>query len=116
MTRDQERAIYAYARVDEVGAGDFEQYKIAVNDLGANILRSGLAAAMATLERSDRPAVRQLREHLAGAGVPGLEQTTGASLPGTVRQLGLNPYMLASREMLKVVVWLKRAVQAGDHQ
>lgn len=112
LTRAQRRARHAYACASQVPEGEQKEYKIAVNDLGANILRSGLAAAMAALERRrDRAAVKRLLNDLAAAGIPGLEGT-GDALPGMVRGLPLEGYMLATKEMLQVVTWLKRAVQA----
>jgi hypothetical protein len=55
-----------------VPKGHEKDYEIVVNDLGANILRSGLCAATAAVQRlGDRGNV--LLDHLASAGVPGLE-------------------------------------------
>lgn len=113
-TRDQRRALHAY----QAAAGVSEKrkdYQIAVNDLGANILRSGLAAAMAALERlGDRG--KTLLDHLAMASIPGLEDATKDTLPNRVRLLDVDAYMIATREMIAVATWLKRAVQAtfGD--
>lgn len=137
MTRDQERAVLAYRLVSPMAEGDAEarkNYKIAVLGLGANILRSGLAAAMAELERREKTSallrgqgetdeqwhVRRakfLREHLVRFHIPVLLQSqnqavTAETLPAAVRDLGLGDYMLATRKMLQVVIWLKRAVQA----
>lgn len=114
-TRDQGRALYAYQAVAGVSKEKRKDYKIAVNDLGANILRSGLAAAMATLERLGDGG-KALLDHLAMAGVPGLDGATKDSLPDCVRRLDVDAYMIATREMIAVATWLKRAVQAtfGD--
>lgn len=114
-TRDQGRALHAYQAVDGVSKEKRKDYKIAVNDLGANILRSGLAAAMAALERlGDRG--ETLLDHLATADVPGLDGATRDTLPDRVRRLDVDAYMIATREMIAVATWLKRAVQAtfGD--
>ncbi len=115
LLRDQQRALHAYEVVGKAPADQRRDYKIAVNDLGANILRSGLAAAMAELERLGDHG-KLLLEHLAAAGVYGLHGATGNTLPDRVRALDVDSYMLAMREMLKVAAWLKRAVQAtfGD--
>jgi CRISPR-associated protein Cmr5 len=111
VLRGQRRALHAYEVVAKVPEKDRKDYKIAVNDLGANILRSGLAAAMAALERlGDRG--KALIEHLAAAGVPGLEGATKDDLPDRVRRLEVDAYMIATREMLEVAAWLKRAAQA----
>lgn len=108
-TRDQQRALHAYQAV--AGVSKPKDYEIAVNDLGANILRSGLAAAMASLERlGDRG--KTLLDHLATAGVPGLDGATRDTLPDRVCRLDVDAYMIATREMVAVATWLKRAAQA----
>lgn len=110
-TRDQRRALHAYEAVAAVPEHRRKDYRIAVNDLGANILRSGLTAAMAAVERlGDRG--HTVLDHLATSGVPGLEGATRDDLPRRVRQLDVDAYMIATREMLAVATWLKRAVQA----
>jgi CRISPR-associated protein Cmr5 len=112
--RDQRRALHAYEAVAAVAKLPTEQqrdYKIAVNDLGANILRSGLCAAIAAVQRlGDRG--KLLLDHLAAAGVPGLEGVAAHAIARHVRELDTDAYMIATREMLQVAVWLKRAVQA----
>lgn len=115
LIRDQLRALYAYGCVDKVPKDQQKDYKIAVNDLGANILRSGLCAALATVQRlGDRGEL--LLQHLAGSSVPGLEDAKADDLVERVRKLEADAYMIASREMLQVAMWLKRATQAtfGD--
>lgn len=115
LIRDQARALYAYGCVDKVPKDQQKDYKIAVNDLGANILRSGLCAALATVQRlGDRGEL--LLQHLAGSSVPGLEDAKADDLVERVRKLDADAYMIASREMLQVAMWLKRATQAtfGD--
>lgn len=82
-----------------------------MDDLGATILRSGLSAALAGVERrGDRGCL--VLEHLASAEVPGLEGATAADFARRVRALDVDGYILATREMMAVVTWLKRAVQA----
>lgn len=113
LLRDQQRALHAYSAVDSVPSDkqSRENYKIAVNDLGANILRSGLCAAIASVQRlGDRGDV--LLGHLASAGVSGLENATAQNLAQRVRELDADSYMMATRELLQVATWLKRAVQA----
>lgn len=113
MTRDQERAKYAYDCVRSIPSGSVrDDYKILVYGLGANIMRSGLAAAMAFMERDkSKDAVRHLMRQLLQAGLPVI-QPGGADLPDQIRSLELDDYMLVTREMLKMLLWLKRAVQA----
>ena len=113
LLRDQQRALHAYTAVDSVPSDTRfrDNYKIAVNDLGANILRSGLCAAIASVQRlGNRGDV--LLGHLASAGVPGLEDATAQNLAQRVRGLDADSYMMATRELLQVATWLKRAVQA----
>ena len=90
---------------------DQKNYRIAVNDFGANILRNGLCAAIATVQRLDRRG-ELLLQHLASANIPGLEGVDSRSLPGRIRELDADSYMIATRELLQVATWLKRAVQA----
>lgn len=110
-THDQQRALHAYKCVGAVKQSEQKDYRNAVNGLGATILRSGLAAAMALLERlGDRG--ERLLEDLAGAKVPGLEGAAKHDLPNRVRALGVAAYMTATRETLETAAWLKRAAQA----
>jgi len=112
VMRDQQRALHAYDAVSRVQKAQQRDYQVAVNDLGANILRSGLCAAIASVQRlGNRGDV--LLGHLATAGVPGLDGATACDLAQRVRGLDADSYMMATREMLQVAAWLKRAVQAS---
>ncbi|SRR5579875_1877714 len=111
LLREQRRALHAYEAVGKVPEEQRATYKIAVNDLGANILRSGLCAAIAAVQRlGERGAL--LLDHLASASIPGLEDATKKDLARRVRELDADAYMVATRETLRIAVWLKRAVQA----
>ena len=115
MRRDQERALIAYQNVATVGdPREREKYRTTVKSLGSEIIRSGLSAALAFLERGKKePAIVSLLEHLAGSGIPGVpEGCSGAHLPGAIRGLDAGEYMLATREMLALCLWYKRAVDA----
>ncbi len=111
VLRDQRWALHAYNVVAQVPDQQRKDYKIAVNDLGANILRGGLVAAMAAVERLGNRG-KLLLEHLASAGIAGLDDATAANLPSRIRELDVDGYILATREMLQVATWLKRATQA----
>lgn len=111
LLRDQRRALHAYEAVGSVQEAEQKDYKIAVNDLGANILRSGLCAAVSSVQRIGKRG-EVLLGHLASAGVPGLEDATAQNLAQRVRALDGDSYMIATREMLQVATWLKRAAQA----
>jgi len=115
LLRDQRRALHAYEAAGKVPEAERKDYKIVVNDFGANILRSGLCAAIAAVQRLGGRG-ELLLGHLAAAGVPGLEGAIANDLAKRVRELDADAYMIATREMLQVAVWLKCAVQAtfGD--
>lgn len=116
LRRDQRMAAHAYACVRAVPPELRQDYKVAVDLLGPAILRNGLCAALAYLERNaDSPANRQLFKDLSKAGIPGLSgdgENPEHALPERARLLNLDDYMLASREILLVAHWFKRAVQA----
>jgi len=112
LLRDQRRALHGYEAVESVPGNEREDYKIAVDDLGASVLRSGLAAALASLERQKGGRGEVVLEHLAAAGIPGLEDAAAQDFAKRVRSLDAAGYMLATREVLRVATWLKRAVQA----
>jgi CRISPR-associated protein Cmr5 len=128
FTKDQERARNAYRLVhplwiaylearntgDKTAAAkagkDCDDYEIAVKALGANILRSGLTAALAELMRRK---ANKVLEHLAYFPIPGLRPANeGANLLAKANNLSVGEYMLATRETLQVVMWLKRACEA----
>lgn len=111
LLRDQRRALHAYESVGKVPKAQQKDYEIAVDDLGANILRSGLCAAIAAVQRLGTRG-DLLLGHLAAAGVPGLEGVAAKDVARCVRELDADAYMIATREMLEVAVWLKRAMQA----
>ena len=109
LIRDQQRALHAYACIDKVPASDQKDYRISVNDLGANIMRSGLCAALAAVQRGRG---MLLLDHLATASVPGLESVRAGDLARRAGELDAEAYMIATREILQVAMWLKRATQA----
>lgn len=115
LTREQQRALHAYECATRVQPQDWNDYKVAVHDLGANVLRSGLAMAVAALERqSERHAVEALLQHLAAGlqHLPQLRAVSGKQLAARVRQVPVQDYMLVTREVLRLAIWFKRAVQA----
>lgn len=124
LRSDQRRSVYAYRCVKQFKEGEpdsaaCEEYQAAVERLGVEVLRSGLAGALATLQRdaASRKAVQRLFAHLAGADIPGLSEDEDLgppeqALPEQARTMDLGSYMIATRETLKVAQWFKRAVQA----
>jgi CRISPR-associated protein Cmr5 len=115
QTREQKWALHAYACVRSVLSDQRlrKEYKPLANSFGGQVMRNGLAAALAYLERREG-AAELLLGHLAAAKFPGLQRAwnDGAKLPDEARRLGLEEYMLATREALRFSVWLRRAVQA----
>lgn len=112
MLRDQLRARFAYERVREVPEGKRKDYENAVLGLGADILRVGLLAALAAVQRLDKRG-ELLLDDLAKAKIPGLQATNGTKLVANARELPVDAYMIATRETLAVVSWLRRACQAS---
>ena len=112
LLRDQQRACLAYEKVAEVDVGVRDSYRIAVQDLGTNLRRMGLAASVSMLERRSDPAGRLLLGHIAAARIRGLGDDA-RHLPSCARKLDdVSSYMLATRELLRLAAWFNRAVQA----
>lgn len=121
VLRDQERARFAYERVARVPKSEQKDYQNAVLALGADILRVGLLAALAAVQRLNNAGSKQLLDDLGEAKIPGLEGNrgdNGAELARLARALDVDTYMIATRETLAVVAWLRRACQAtfGDEK
>lgn len=114
MTRDQQRALAAYETLEQVVAQkNLDNFASLVNGLGAQIIRTGLSPALAFAARyRDRAASDALFEHLSRVQIPGLKQSNPITLITEVSKLDVRSYMLATRETLKVILWLKRAIQA----
>jgi len=115
LLRDQQRAVDAYRAVGDIIAenrASMDNYKITVYEFGANLQRCGLATAVAVLERRKDNGGEMLLTHLASADIPGVGQIDGSEVPGTIRRLDVDNYILATREVRQVTQWLKRAVQA----
>lgn len=114
VTRDQRRALHAYQVVLDVPKAERRDYKIALDKFTAHVLHGGLSAALAALEREKEKDKRRgrLLAHLAEAHILGLEGVSAADLPARVRELDVTGYMMATRDVLRTVAWLRRAVQA----
>lgn len=111
---DKDSRSYKDAAQTERKAKDAcEEYRTAVRSLGTNILRSGLSAAMTDLMRRKEKA-QKLRENIAESQIPHLAIGGGrqSDLFQVVNGLDVAQYMLATRETLEVVKWLKRATEA----
>ena len=116
VLRDQLRARHAYASVASVPDRQRGDYRIAVNSFGAHVIRTGLCAAIAWLQRDDRDASDLFLKHLDAAEIRGLVSPPGASFADKVQAAEAANYMVATRDTIALVVWFRRAVQAlkGD--
>ena len=115
MTIEQARMKVADSCVEAiVAANQFEAAWSVLPGFGATVQRCGLLQALAFLQR---PTVRQvgnivssrLGGHLREQGMIG---GGNEELIQTVKQLSDASYMLATREVIALSVWLKRAAQA----
>lgn len=129
LTRDQERAILAYRAVSTgedalrtaegklLTEKEFGEYKILVYGLGPQVMRSGLSATLSFIERrKGETAARHLLEVLAKSNLPGLSGVEAGKLAHTIRHLAVEEYMLVTREVLALSIWLRRAVQGRDSE
>ena len=113
-TRDQARAAHAYGVVGSLRKDDIKNFKIVINSFGATVLKGGLCAAIAWAQRyHDREASERLLMALGDAAIAGVGRVQAGDLPERVRELPCDSYMLATRDALAVIVWLRRAVQAA---
>lgn len=112
--KDLDRARHAFAQAANVPPEKRKEYRSRAHGLGPNILRHGLAAAVTFLEREGQDsAAGLLLEHVASARIAGLDMGNDAhALPPRVRALSTDAYVLATREALRLCLWLRRAVQA----
>lgn len=119
-TRDQQRARYAHECIDDVLAtATRADYRAMANEFGANVMRCGLCAALAFIEREQTRTTAaaqfldHLARHLSDAGRKLLPRdVSGANLHAAVRTVGLDDYMVLTREALRLALWLRRAAQA----
>ena len=118
ILRDQDRARKAYTSVAAVPRKDFDDYRIAVNAFGAQVIRLGLCAAIAWLQRAKTDGADLFLQHLNEANLRGLDaiqQNRGpaVSFASKVQAADAANYMIATRDTLALVVWFRRALQAS---
>jgi len=114
-TRDQARAAHAYDVVGKLEKDDIKNFKIVVNGFGTTVLRGGLCAAIAWVQRYHDPkASDRLLDALASAGIAGVGRVPPPDFPKKLRGLPPADYMLATRDALAAIVWFRRAVQAAE--
>ena len=112
-------ATWAYAFTTATAGGrtpkprECKMWKTQLMGFGTNVHRCGLIQALAFLRR-DEPGVYdavagKLRSHLRDRGF--VTMADADDLLEVVRKLPSLDYMLVSREVLGVALWLKRAAQ-----
>ncbi|MBX6351583.1 MAG: hypothetical protein IRZ11_08780 [Clostridia bacterium] len=124
--RDRDMARRAYSLVAGLLAGKggekaenvLKDYSIALQAFTGSLLRDGLAAAVAAMERQADLENRgqAVLSHLA-AGIA--DSTEGGSpdprrFAEDVRRADTRRYMRMTREAIEFVTWLRRAVQANE--
>jgi hypothetical protein len=104
QTRDGQRV---------VDASKAKEWKTQVMGFGTNVQRCGLLQALAFLRRDAEHIYEAIQtalsDHLRDRGFLTLRR--GDDLLEVVRKLPAMDYMLVSREVLGVALWLKRAAQ-----
>jgi hypothetical protein len=112
--KDQDRALKAYEWANAAKTCKcLDDYETAVQGFAAALLRSGFAVAASTLERDrQRKAQALLIEHLASWQLPGIP-VSSEKWPAEVRKISdVSQYMQASRELVALLGWLRRACRA----
>lgn len=125
LNREQNRATHALWLWDKACAAPWPEanYRTLVNGFGAQVLRSGLLAAVAFARRYvDQNAADHMLKGLCSARVMSVRRLQGEDSEGippkgllaALAGLDATAYMLATREVLATVLWLRRAVQEGE--
>lgn len=117
LNREQRRAMHALRLWKTAREADWPEanYRTLVNGFGAQVLRSGLLAAVAFARRyvDDRAAAHMLSGlfHPQVMSVGILHRVKPDDLIEALARLDAAAYMLATREVLAATLWLRRAVQ-----
>lgn len=121
LTRAQKRARHALAtwRKTELDDALRADYRTLAHGFGAQVLRSGLLAAVAFARRYRNPKAADLMLDALFddevMSVARLRGTRADALVDAVAALDATAYMLATREVLAALVWFRRAAQGvGD--
>jgi CRISPR-associated protein (Cas_Cmr5) len=115
LRTDQQRALAAYGWAAAASKENhLVEYQIAVQSFAAALLRSGFAAAVAVLERNKtRAGFERLLGNLSDWPLSGIGKITASEWPAKVRGLdSVTEYMLATRELILLLGWLRRACRA----
>lgn len=114
--RDQTRARHAYRAVAELtdSRDSFDNFKTLTNGFAAAVLRGGLCSAIAWAQRyHDASAAKRLFDVLGGARIATVGKVAGKEFARAVHRLTTSDYMLATRDTVAFIAWLKRANQAA---
>lgn len=117
LTREQLRARHALTVWAKTAGKEAlrENYRTLVHGFGAQVLRSGLLAAVAFARRYvDADASKLLLEGLFARHVMTVAKVRDAQADGLIEAiaaLDATDYMLATREVLAAVIWFRRAAQ-----
>jgi hypothetical protein len=121
VTADQLRAATAFDCAADVAnnyPGEQAEYRTAAMSLGGHVRRNGLVATLAYYQKNPKVAWAQLLfKHISEAGIHGLtdddpDEPPIFAIPRRARALARPDYLLATREMLRFALWLRRAAQA----
>lgn len=115
MTLEHTRADAAFRVREGLPANEQAEFDKLVPGLGAEVQRCGLLQAVAFLKRSPSRAVadkigQAVLQHLVGTGMmPPVPK--GTDLLQALRGTDTTRYIIVTREVLALSVWLKRAAQ-----
>lgn len=119
MMLEHRRMHRAFTTVDEaVAAGQFKAWKTAAMSFGSEVQRCGLLQAVAFLHRGQDKNVAMrltecIRDHLIMVRILASREPREPLLT-ILRSVSTDEYMMATREVLALSVWLRRATQAQD--
>lgn len=117
MTLEHRRMHRAFTTVEEaVAEAQFKAWKTAAMSFGSEVQRCGLLQAVAFLHRGqDKDAAMRLteciRDHLIKVRIL-VPDEPASPLLTILRGVSTDEYMMATREVLALSLWLRRATQA----
>ena len=119
MMLEHRRMHRAFTTVEEaVEAGQFKAWKTAVMSFGSEVQRCGLLQAVAFLHRGQDKGValrltESVRDHLIQVRILQVREPRKPLLT-ILRSVSTDEYMMATREVLALSLWLRRATQTQD--
>ena len=119
MMLEHRRMHRAFITVEEaVAAAQFKAWKTAVMSFGSEVQRCGLLQAVAFLHRGQDKGValrltESVRDHLIQVRILQVREPRKPLLT-ILRSVSTDEYMMATREVLALSLWLRRATQTQD--